>query len=407
EECRERAFLGTPQFAETGKFQTSEERAANGDHPPGEASSTDRCLPSRLLRAELERRDFNFPAAQVELFVEHNVNGCCEAADAVAQVQRWQVQKLQADARKRATASRRAANLGGGERQGAAGRETRAGCPLCGETGHGEAACPARTVDDGAASRGAHDSGKVCSAFVVSVDWHGRSAAIGDDADFWLAVDNGFEPGSRTELSIEWLSIGAAAPEVYVWEREDTEAKARRAVEGIRMEACEGGYRLPESERRKVLDAVEAFRARETLVEERERGRSLSDLCGLCEVNHGEEDEQVLCDGCDRGFHLECLDQAKIEYPDDVLEDGVEWLCSGCDEKSALSAEAERVSAKDARIKASSTPLKRLLYAPPAAAAATSNPPTSHRHSVFCYAPAAVPHPPQARERVRWEEPRM
>lgn len=64
-----------------------------------------RCLPSGLLRAELERRNYNFLAPQVELFVEHQVNRCCEVFDAVVQVARWQVQKVQADARKRAAAA--------------------------------------------------------------------------------------------------------------------------------------------------------------------------------------------------------------------------------------------------------------------------------------------------------------
>jgi hypothetical protein len=317
-----------------------------------------RCIPSGLLRAELERRDFNFPAAQVELFVEHQINGCCESSDAAAQVARWQVQKLQADVRKRATVARRreeASRRGRGTARCGPGREHfrrephTGGCPSCGEGGHSVDLCPC----GGPGIEGEGVEGVVvCSAFAVPADWQGRMGTVGDDADFWLAVDKGFERRSTTELKVEWFSL--SKPDLYVWEREDTELESRRAAEGIILTACEGGYTLAGGERAKVLAELAKFREREAAATlQLRRGPSDPELCTVCKEEKGEDDEQVLCDSCDKGFHLECLDKENMQYPDNVFEDGVEWLCSECMEKAALSYEGERLSARDEVIRAS------------------------------------------------------
>jgi hypothetical protein len=111
-------------------------------------------MPSRLLRAELEQRDYNFPAPTVELFVEKHLNGCCDAGDAIRQVQKWQVQKLQAEARSRTKATLRAARSSGQReaapettrrREGTEGQAARSvgqGCVLCGEMDHSTTGCP-------------------------------------------------------------------------------------------------------------------------------------------------------------------------------------------------------------------------------------------------------------------------
>jgi hypothetical protein len=82
----------------------------------------------------------------------------------------------------------------------------------------------------------------------------------GDDTSFWLALDKGLEQGSRTELEIEWFTIELwADPSLYTWEREDTELKSRRAIEGVKLDKIEGGYRLAEGERGRVMAIVWKF----------------------------------------------------------------------------------------------------------------------------------------------------
>jgi predicted RNA-binding Zn-ribbon protein involved in translation (DUF1610 family) len=318
-------------------------------------SSFTRCMPSTLLRAELERRDYNFPAAQVELFVEHHVNDCCSPADAAAHIARWQVQKVQKDARKRGAAAQGAANqgeagtegaeMGGGAGRKGAGRNQQGGkevCPSCGEIGHLAEACP--TFPDNA---GSPNGSVLCSAFVVSTEWGGRSAAIGDDVDFWLAANKGLKWGSRTEVEVEWFSIRPANPELYVWEQEDTELRSRRALHGIRLEDCEAGHKLPAGERIRVLSAVEGFRRREDEARNAPRRTGFSELYELCQKVDQKDNEQVLCDGCDKGFHLECLDEETVEHPSNVLEDGVEWRCPQCVEKLLSRSEVDRTSGKE------------------------------------------------------------
>jgi hypothetical protein len=65
------------------------------------ATSFRRCLPSKLLRAELLRRNFLWRDDAVVAFVEDSLNGCCNDNDALKQVQKWKLQKLGADARAR------------------------------------------------------------------------------------------------------------------------------------------------------------------------------------------------------------------------------------------------------------------------------------------------------------------
>ena len=46
--------------------------------------------------------------------------------------------------------------------------------------------------------------------------------------------------------------------------------------------------------------------------------------CGVCKGLSGARESFVLCDGCDRAFHRECLDPVLTEVPDG------DWFCIGC-----------------------------------------------------------------------------
>jgi hypothetical protein len=83
------------------------------------------------------------------------------------------------------------------------------------------------------------------------------------------------------------------------------------------------------------------------------RGDECSGLCALCGEEDEMEEEQVMCNACDKGFHLKCLDEESIEYPEDVFEDGVSWMCVICLDEAALKHEAERLSVRDLKARAS------------------------------------------------------
>ena len=57
-----------------------------------------------------------------------------------------------------------------------------------------------------------------------------------------------------------------------------------------------------------------------------------------CEYCHqcDREDRMLLCDGCDLGYHLECLNPPMTEVPMD------EWFCPECARNSTEDAEAVR-----------------------------------------------------------------
>lgn len=60
----------------------------------------------------------------------------------------------------------------------------------------------------------------------------------------------------------------------------------------------------------------------------------LDDLT-FCEVCHqcNREDRMLLCDGCDRGYHLECLTPPLDEVP---IE---EWFCPDCSQNNQTNSE--------------------------------------------------------------------
>jgi hypothetical protein len=166
-------------------------------------------------------------------------------------------------------------------------------------------------------------------------------------------VEKGFESGSRTELQVDWFGLAPFSPNVYVWEREDTDLESRRALAQVRLEACEGGHKMASGERERVLAAVEEFLKEEVWEQGQQLGANLSELCALCHANKGPDDEQVLCDRCDEGFHLECLDEHEVEYPDDIFEDEVELMWHNCLDKARQNEELEMVLARDAKSRGS------------------------------------------------------
>lgn len=79
---------------------------------------------------------------------------------------------------------------------------------------------------------------------------------------------------------------------------------------------------------------VENARAGEE--EEEEEDPTFCEVCGRSD----REDRLLLCDGCDAGYHMECLDPPLQEVPVD------EWFCPECvvPEAAASTAEADPVS---------------------------------------------------------------
>jgi len=49
-------------------------------------------------------------------------------------------------------------------------------------------------------------------------------------------------------------------------------------------------------------------------------------LCEICELGHN-EDEMILCDHCDKGFHIYCLKPALPDVPEGM------WFCKECEGK--------------------------------------------------------------------------
>ena len=48
-----------------------------------------------------------------------------------------------------------------------------------------------------------------------------------------------------------------------------------------------------------------------------------SAVCGVCKEG-GREDLMLLCDVCDRGWHIDCLDPKLPELPEG------DWMCQQC-----------------------------------------------------------------------------
>lgn len=57
------------------------------------------------------------------------------------------------------------------------------------------------------------------------------------------------------------------------------------------------------------------------------------EICGECD----REDRMLLCDGCDLGYHMECLQPQLFHIPLD------EWYCSECSQNMQNDAEAVSV----------------------------------------------------------------
>lgn len=76
--------------------------------------------------------------------------------------------------------------------------------------------------------------------------------------------------------------------------------------------------------------AVERQEAKEEEVED----PTFCEICG----NSDREDRMLLCDGCDLGYHMECLDPPLSHVPLD------NWYCSECDHSNSGDAVAEEVN---------------------------------------------------------------
>lgn len=143
--------------------------------------------------------------------------------------------------------------------------------------------------------------------------------------------------GSLDDLKVKWLAASASDSAVYFFEADDTEDVSQRFAINVQLEKDGEGYRLPTGECIHLNRELAAFSARMLESEERQGGRSVDGFqeeCSLCKELQGEEDEQVLCNTCNQGFHLECLVKENVSFPDDVLEDGVEWDCQMCSTKN-------------------------------------------------------------------------
>lgn len=57
------------------------------------------------------------------------------------------------------------------------------------------------------------------------------------------------------------------------------------------------------------------------------------EICGSCD----REDHMLLCDGCDLGYHMECLDPPLDHVPLD------NWYCAECDHNNSNNDLAEEV----------------------------------------------------------------
>ncbi|KAM4846554.1 PHD and RING finger domain-containing protein 1 isoform 2-T6 [Thomomys bottae] len=70
----------------------------------------------------------------------------------------------------------------------------------------------------------------------------------------------------------------------------------------------------------KILKKIPVENTRAPEEEEEEEDPTFCEVCGRCD----REDRLLLCDGCDAGYHMECLDPPLEEVPVD------EWFCPEC-----------------------------------------------------------------------------
>lgn len=193
------------------------------------------------------------------------------------------------------------------------------------------------------------------SAFVAPATWGQQGTAVGDDLSFWLGEELGPVRGSTVDLRVRWLALDPSNSALYVYEVEDTEALSQRLSTGVVLEKDGAGFRLPPAERARLMGDLEEFRERGRVEEEegthRQSAEEVRDECDICGKDDSASDDQVLCDRCNRGFHLDCLTKEGIAFNDDVLEDGVKWLCRECvlaqGEAASLVYDKERLAVQD------------------------------------------------------------
>lgn len=77
----------------------------------------------------------------------------------------------------------------------------------------------------------------------------------------------------------------------------------------------------------KVVRQIRVERAESK--EEAQEDPTFCEICG----NSDREDRMLLCDGCDLGYHMECLNPPLTHVPID------NWYCSDCDHNNTNIAE--------------------------------------------------------------------
>ncbi|GAQ85750.1 hypothetical protein KFL_002520100 [Klebsormidium nitens] len=282
--CRERTFLGTAQFTESGgHFQDSVARAQNEQHPPWELDCVDRCLPSVLLRQELERRNYLWMEEDVKAFIVGGLTGAARTK----------------------TPSLKSAS--------------------------GRFRSYTRTRE--------HVSGLQHLSEVQQIllrDSQGMELAVGNDRMFWIGRDKGFVGNSTQSLRVVWLGISADDSSLYRVEGEDREDVAQRFAVDVALEIDPSGFRLPAKELERLMGALDSFQREvvevvEGVSAQRQNVAGVKEECEICDLFHGEgKDVQVLCDSCNKGFHLDCLTSRGVLFPEEILEDGVDWECVDC-----------------------------------------------------------------------------
>ena len=86
-----------------------------------------------------------------------------------------------------------------------------------------------------------------------------------------------------------------------------------------------GGYTLDDESKRAIDSALVTFRA-----QPKDGTQDLWDLCGE-EDSIDDDDDGLLCDGCDKGFHLVWLQQHGVDVDQDVGCTTNDWWCPSCE----------------------------------------------------------------------------
>jgi hypothetical protein len=83
-------------------------------------------------------------------------------------------------------------------------------------------------LQGGKGGRSERVASQLFSAFAAPNDWEGRDGAIGDDVDFCLALQKGFERGSRKQVvRLTWLALHQVVPKCCMSQKGTTKSRWR------------------------------------------------------------------------------------------------------------------------------------------------------------------------------------